>query len=152
MKHKVPLFIYGTLQDFDVMKLVTQRETLSQSDFTDASLNHFCLEEVKDENYPLLVKRDHHIVMGKIFIVESEQELNRLKYFEDEQEYTLTEHIVETKSGKKECLLFFPTSNIESSQKSWSYNKWSQVTNKVAFLERVKNYMSQFNTESHPKW
>lgn len=152
MKSRKSIFVYGTLQDLEIMRLVTQREAISSADFTAATLHDFCLKTVLNESYPLLVESEGKIVSGKIFVTEDETEIQRLQYFEDEEEYTLSPYIVQTESGEKECLLFFPTSKIKSSHKSWSYSHWSQVTNKAAFLERVKNYMSQFNTEFEPKW
>ena len=152
MKNKVSLFLYGTLQDLDVLKLVTLRQEISSCDLSDATLYNFCLETVKDQSYPLIVSKQQSSIKGKIFEVITNTELERLRYFEDDQEYTLKKFILETKSGEKECHLFFPTSKVESSKKSWSYENWSQVTNKEAFLERVKNYMDQFNSEHDSIW
>jgi gamma-glutamylcyclotransferase (GGCT)/AIG2-like uncharacterized protein YtfP len=152
MKKNNLFFFYGTLQSIEVLKIVLNKKSIPTSDLSQAKLLNYDTVFVEGELYPTLVRSKGSTLLGSLYEVDNEYQIERLKYYEDEEEYKIQKVTVENKSGEKESNIFFPTSLIKASKKPWNFERWSSATNKEAFLDKVKNYMDQFNTESKPKW
>lgn len=144
------LFVYGTLADVDVLRLVLgfePKDILGR----EGTLYDHGLFYVKNEEFPLLQPLKAEVVKGRILKGLTGEALERVLYFEDD-DFLLTGSDIVAEDGEKlEVQLFHPSEKAKSSDIPWIRQDWER-REKYLLLERIERYMAGFGTPNKPKW
>lgn len=146
----LPLFVFGTLMDEDVLRWVTGM-SLSELELQPAVVKGFQRRQVKGECFPLLVPSEQGKVSGLLISGLTQLALQRAQFFEGEQ-YQLTHIIAEgmpdshsriLKEGELSAQYFADTQMYDIEDCDWSIQSWRD-SEKHDFLSRLSNYMNYF--------
>jgi len=119
------LFVYGTLQDLDVLKLVLGHHDFILSDYT---LLSYRIVRAKDEDFPLLVKGEGK-VEGKLIKGLSPKDKELLIIYEGEE-------FILKKIGP-EIETFLPSDSSLITDEPWSLENWD----KENYLKKVDRFL-----------
>lgn len=131
MSDALPLFVYGTLQDADVLKRVTGLDLAALAPQA-ATLPGYAVERVEGASYPILVEQVDRLARGLLLPPPDEATLDRLIAYETSA-YRLTALAVIGPSGPCAAVIFLPTDRLVSSGEPWRLADW-QETHKARFL------------------
>jgi hypothetical protein len=144
------LFVYGTLADIDVLRLVLgfePKKILGR----EGTLYDHGLFYVKDEEFPLLQHLKAEVVKGRILKGLEGVALERVLYFEDD-DFTLMGNDIVAEDGEKlEVQLFQPSEKTKSTDIPWIRHDWER-REKYLLLERIERFMAGFGAPEKPKW
>jgi len=125
IKNIMKLFVYGTLQDPDIVELVLEHQNFTLSPYT---LNGYKAVMAKDEDFPVLIESDSSLE-GYLLLNLAAKDIERIKYYEGEE--------FELKEIKPGLYTFLPTTTELMTDRPWCISG----LNKQEYLKRVKNYL-----------
>lgn len=135
-----PLFVFGTLMDPDVLRIVLGR-AVEPSLMQPATLGGHRVMRVADESYPVLVPDPAASAEGALLSGLSGREWDRIRFFEAE-EYVLRSCRVVAGAGSVEAL--FCSQGVTSGVDGvWSLSWW-QRRHKPLFMRMIEPYMALF--------
>lgn len=137
------LFVFGTLLDEDVLRIVLGRE-LPSSYRCCASLADHCRLKQHDDTYPIVERFAGGSVCGQLLMLNT-QDLARVRFFEAE-EYELESTQVLAATGETVDAMFCAERATWPGPRSpWSLRQW-QHEHKGAFVEHASAYMALYGT------
>ena len=147
------LFVFGTLLDEDVLRIVLGRE-LPSSSRRCASLADHCRLKQHDDTYPIVERLAGGKVPGQLLML-NEQDMARVRFFEAE-EYELESTQVLAATGEVvEAMFCAERATWPGPRYSWSLRQW-QRDHKGAFVEHASAYMALYGTmtaaRAHAVW
>lgn len=131
MPDALPLFVYGTLQDGDVLARVTG-QSLAELCPRPASLADYVVEQVQGASYPMLVARPGAAAPGLLLPPPDGNMLDRLIIYETNA-YALSTVTITCDQRQLSALTFLPTAQMTSAGRAWSLTAW-QAEHKARFL------------------
>ena len=136
----LPLFVYGTMRDEDVLAAVLGRVPAGVR--TEAAwMPGFAAARVPGESYPYLVPADGARASGTLVRGLDDEGLDRIRFFEGE-EYEPVQCTVERAEGPRVAAMCFAGVSIPgSSSVAWSLERW-QAEEKPRFLAMTREFMA----------
>jgi len=142
----LPLFVFGSLMDRDVLRIVSNMED-SQLSHTEGHAIGYRQQEVTGESYPVLMPDDAKQTEGILIDGLSDTAMQRIHFFEGD-EYALAELKVSTTDNANILANYYRDTGVyEILESGWNFRQW-QRTHKTSFLQRCENYMQLFGTMS----
>ena len=136
----LPLFVYGSMRDEDVLALVLGRNH-PEIRIEPAWMPDAAVALVPGESYPYLVSVEGTRVPGEVIHGLDERCLERILFFEGE-EYAFVECIVERPGGERIGAMHFGGIAIpEGPVVPWSLDQW-RAREKTRFLSMTREYMA----------
>lgn len=119
------LFFYGTLCHVPVLEAVlgVGPNALSER-WNPAVLPDHRVSWVKDQPYPMIEKAPGHTASGVILEAVTEDEEDRLRYYEGAFSYHLSEVTVVAASTETTALCFYPMSHDQTRGAEWVLGDW----------------------------
>lgn len=142
-----PFFFYGTLQDDDLLRLVTDRSSVSGLDISAAALADHAVERVAGHVFPMIFPRIGHQAGGRLVGGLTARERERIAFFED-SDYRLEPIEVVAGSTQRAAAVFTPTARIGSSGELWRLSDWP-AADKALLMACAEEQMSYFGV--HPQ-
>ncbi|WP_372652259.1 gamma-glutamylcyclotransferase [Halobacteriovorax sp.] len=141
------IFIFGSLLSQEVLNTVIGEKYRDLNKIPLFTISNYQAMYVQDEDYPMLIKQTGSTTQGKIISIESNKHLERLAYYEgNENPLTLI-------TGQEDSLYaFIADSSLPASTTHWSYEDWYKSTIHTAFISRVKSFMSYFDKGIEAPW
>lgn len=142
------LFFYGTLCHMPLLHRVLGRapEWLAQATLPDHSAHWAQAEDGAQQSFPLITSSPGHSTQGIVFDA-SEEDLDRLDFYEGGFGYT-TEHLtVETQDGPRQALVYFPPQGAWTPGADWSLPDW-QTQHADLTLDACADLMSRYGQVS----
>ncbi len=118
------IFVYGTLQDPDVVKLVLGHD---EFDLSPHKINHYRVVRARGEDFPVLISGKGETKGALLYV--TEKDLERLKFYEGD-EFIL-------KDISDSICAFFPSDDSLITNEPWTLEGW----NKEAFLKKLKHFL-----------
>ena len=142
----LPLFVFGTLRDPLVLRLVLGRDP-SQVSSCAAWLRDHVTVTLPEESYPVRERERGAFAPGLLLAGLSAADLDRIAFFEGE-EYAFEETRVVVATGTDtavpvSALLCAERSGREGKRHPWSLEHW-QRRHRAAFLDMARRYMAQY--------
>lgn len=128
----LPLFIYGTLQDHDVLEAVLGRAG-AQGLLQPAGAPHFIAVTYPGQVYPALIRKEGKVAPGYLLPGLDALDWAVLDAFEGE-DYRREEIAVQADSGSLRAFAYLPTRNIAPDAPVWTFEMWI-AGHKPAVLE-----------------
>ena len=136
----LPLFVYGSMRDEDVLALVLGHDS-PEIRIEPAWMPDAAAALVPGESYPYLVSVEGTRAPGEVIHGLDERCLERILFFEGE-EYALVECTVERPGGERIGAMHFGGIAIpEGPVVPWSLDRW-RATEKTRFLSMTREYMA----------
>lgn len=129
----VSIFVYGTLRDGDVLRLVLG-EALGRISTVPAALLDHTTEIAAVGPYPVLRQRPGHQAPGLLLGNVDTEIMARLDLFEGVYDYAQDQRKVWTAEGTVDALIYVPSAQVKTKGVAWDLAAW-QVTDKPLFLE-----------------
>ena len=150
----LPLFVYGSMRDADVLALVLGSDRLDVRS-EPAWMPGAAAVLVPGESYPHLVPTEGARAPGEVLYGLGETGLDRIRFFEGD-EYALIECEVERASGERIAAVHFGGVAIPPAPVvAWSLEQW-QASEKARFLAMARKYMAGWRrgtrTEAEALW
>lgn len=142
-----PLFFYGTLQDDDLLRLVTDRASIAGLGVSAAALADHAVERVAGHVFPMIFPRPGHEATGRLVDGLTTRERERISFFED-SDYRLEPIEVVAGSATRSAAVFTPTGRIASSGEPWRLSDWP-AADKALLMACAEEQMSYFG--AHPQ-
>ena len=136
------VFFYGLLRDPELLRRVLGRETAPECE--PATLDDHCLRRVAGEDFPCLVPSPGDRVFGALIRDASAEEVARVRFFEDEEEYALRDAPVRAGSGGEilTALVCFPVGPTTAAG-PWSFDDWPEAERR-ALREAAVEIMAHY--------
>ena len=136
------VFFYGSLRDPELLRRVLGRETAPECE--PATLDDHCLRRVAGEDFPCLVPSPGDRVFGALIRDASAEEVARVRFFEDEEEYALRDAPVRAGSGGEilTALVCFPVGPTTAAG-PWSFDDWPEAERR-ALREAAVEIMAHY--------
>jgi len=142
----LPLFVFGSLMDQDVLRIVSNMED-HQLSHTEGHATGYRQQEVIGESYPVLMPDATKQTRGLLINGLNEIAMQRIHFFEGD-EYALAEIGISTTDNANISANYYRDTGVyEILETGWDFQQW-QRTHKVSFLKRCENYMQLFGTMS----
>ena len=136
----LPLFVYGSMRDADVLALVLGSDR-PEVRTEPAWMPGAFAARVPGESYPHLVPTEGARAPGEVLYGLGETCMDRIRFFEGD-EYALVECEVERASGERIAAVHFGGVAIPPAPAvAWSLEQW-QASEKARFLAMVRKYMA----------
>lgn len=147
------LFVFGTLLDEDVLRIVLGRE-LPSSGRRCASLADHCRLKLHDDTYPIVARLAGGSVSGQLLML-NKQDLARVSFFEGEEyELELTQ-VIDATGEFVDAMFCAERATRPGPRYPWSLRQW-QHEHKGAFVEHASAYMVLYGTmtaaRAHAMW
>lgn len=140
------LFVYGTLRDDDVLRIVLGYD-LPAHRRRRAVLNDFNRRMLHDESYPVLAPQPGACVPGCVLMLD-EADMRRIGFFEaDEYTFEPAQVVDELNGQSHDVLLCAEHTTRPGPRYPWSLHDW-QREHKPTFVENVHAYMALYDTMS----
>lgn len=135
-----PLFVFGTLRDFEVRQVVLGRPAADIRTLT-ARLQGYRVVKLPDENYPVLLGAPESTVDGELLCGFSAEDFRRIAFFEN-LEYRFEPCAVTLQDGSRRDALYCGENQTEpGAHDLWSLETW-QRHHKTAFLIHTRQFMT----------
>ncbi len=131
------IFVFGSLLSQDVLNIVLGEHHICLDELPVKEIKNYQAYYVENEEYPMLLKKEHEVLSGKIITIDNKEHLDRLTYYEGE------ENPLKIISTDDSLYAFLADSTLTPGPKKWDLNDWLQSPTYKDFLERVKKFMSQ---------
>ena len=119
------LFFYGTLCHVPLLEAVLGAEAHALSDrLSPAILQDHLVSWVKDQPYPMIEKAADAKAHGLVLWDVTDEEEDRLKYYEGAFSYHLSEIVVQTRQASQTALCFYPMSQDQIRGAKWVLADW----------------------------
>lgn len=138
---KLPLFVFGTLLDLDVLGIVLDRE-IEQPFVRPATLAGFRCVRISDETYPVLVEDPGAVVKGGVLWDLNGADWSRIRFFES-YEYELEACRVEVEGDGIVEAVYCSEGNTAGAFEPWTLSWW-QKHHKYNFLHLISAYMALY--------
>lgn len=129
---KQHLFVYGTLQDSEVFKLIAEQDSVSS---IPAKLKGFDVFYALDANYPVLSKNPQSTAPGTCFFLSRNFLWESIDAFEDT--YTRQLKTIETEDGKTVEAYVYIGHETEDSSRPFNFEQW-QKEHKEGFFKKCQ--------------
>lgn len=141
MKHlDKPLFVYGTMLDYDVAEIVLGR-ALDSARVSHAWLDGYRVVRIRDDTYPMLIEAAGEQVGGALIHDLDPVELDRIHFFES-YEYDLVGCTVRVPDrGYRRAARFGAAEAPPRQPEPWSL-EWWQAACKERFLRYARGFMA----------
>ena len=140
------LFVYGTLCDDDVLRIVLGHDLPVHCRYLAALQDHEC-RMLHDERYPVLVSSPGSRVAGRVLML-GEADMQRICFFEgDEYTFEPARVVNEVTNQLQEVELCAARLTTPGLRHPWSLRGW-QREYKAEFVEHVHAYMALYDTAS----
>lgn len=122
MASTLPLFVYGTLRDADIVSLVLGR-TVAIDTLPEATAPDYVAVPYPDRTYPALTQKIGASAPGRLLVNLSRADLARLDAFEGEEYHRDTISVL---SGGQTllALCYLPTRPVNADALPWSLADW----------------------------
>ena len=122
----MPLFVFGSLLDRDVLRVVLGRDTDGLV-FRDAAIHGFRRRRVQGERYPMVVPRPGGVVQGTLIDGLTTGDLDRLRFYET-NDYGLRQFDVSTADGQRlPAQVFIAERRLRQSNEGWDLDSWRRM-------------------------
>ena len=140
------IFIYGTLLDNDILRLVLGRE-LPVDQRIEATLAGYAKYTYPGDSFPILQPQLDAQSNGAVLLDLTAEDLDRMHFYEGD-EYGFAQITVTLKDGQI-CQAHYNKASDEElvSHQTWSLNHW-QSTEKALFLDYTERYMALYGNLS----
>lgn len=128
------LFVYGTLLDPAVRRLVTGRRDRCAP--APARIGHWRRIAIAGVSYPILVRRPAGVVRGLMLRGLEPRALARLDAYETD-EYVRLPAVVATAAGRRRTMLYATARPVVAAPRRWSLADW-RMRHRRAFLDRLR--------------
>ncbi|TYO90893.1 NUDIX domain-containing protein [Oceanicella actignis] len=135
------MFFYGSLRDAELLSVVLGR-TVAEEELIPAALADHELRAVKGEDFPIALPRAGARVPGVFLDGLDADEIARIRFFEDDDEFVLREVEVELTAapgGTRPALTCFPREALTPAG-TWSFEAWRDGP-RPALLECAREIM-----------
>jgi gamma-glutamylcyclotransferase (GGCT)/AIG2-like uncharacterized protein YtfP len=140
------LFVYGTLRDDDVLRIVLGYD-LPAHRRRRAVLNDFDRRMLHDESYPVLVPAPGGCVPGCVLMLD-EADMRRISFFEaDEYSFESAQVVDELDGQLQDVFLCAEHATRPGPRYPWSLRDWRRE-HKPIFVENARAYMALYDTMS----
>ncbi len=129
----VSIFVYGTLRDSDVLRLVLG-EAADRLHPVPAVLLDHATETAAAGPYPVLRARDGQQAQGLLLTPMDAEIMACLDFFDGAYDYTQDQRKVLTAKGAVEARVYVPSARVVTTGVAWDLAAW-QATDKPLFLE-----------------
>ncbi len=116
------LFFYGSLRDPELLSTVIGRE-VAPSELIPAELPGHEIRQVLGQDFPCAHPAPGRAAEGALLPSATRSEIDRIAFFEDEEEFDLRPVTVRTPRGETRAMSFFPRP-VHDVGGLWSYAKW----------------------------
>ena len=137
----VPLFLYGSMLDADVLKIDLGRQGPADA-MQGAELRGYRRLRVPDESYPVLVGHPEGSVWGALLKGLREQDWARIHFFES-NEYALKSCDVYVGGARQRANFFAEGEMVTGATEPWTL-EWWQTHHKDKYLHMIDQYMQIF--------
>ena len=141
----LPLFVYGTMRDPEVLSLVLGRPE-GAVEREGAWLQGARLARVSDETYPMLVSDPGASVEGELLVGLSGADRARIRFFEGD-EYAVDEARIRTHSAATVAAELFVLTGTANAAEPWSLETW-QRDHRAGFLPMARDFMALYGRAS----
>lgn len=142
MTSRKPLFVYGSMLDEDVLRVVLDR-TAPPSARRGARLLGYRRVRLPDESYPILSPAPNGIVNGVLISDLQEEDWKRVQFFESE-EYEFAPCRVELDNGRSIDALYCAEGEVASgATEIWRLDWWRERY-KVRYMVMIRQYMALY--------
>lgn len=117
------VFIYGTLLNRDLLRIVLGREFKAQ----DACLSGFRSSWVKGQEFPMLAADPNYTADGIVLENVSPEEIARLDFYEGPYSYDLAEVEIDVDGEKKRAQTYLPEAGKWTPDRAWSIDEWNDA-------------------------
>ncbi|WP_037307214.1 NUDIX domain-containing protein [Ruegeria halocynthiae] len=142
------LFFYGTLRHQPLLELVLGRPQ-SQLTLSEATLRDHAVYGVKDQAFPMIVEEPGSLAPGVLVKGLSQDDLDRLAFYEGGFDYDLSPQVVDLVDGSQaKARVFYPEPGLWTPGKPWSLQEWSGVWGDLTLLaaQEVMAYFGKVDT------
>lgn len=130
--------------DRDVLGLVTDMK-LGELRLSAATANGYSQQEVRQESYPVLVKKLNAHTEGVMIEGLTQLAMQRILFFEGDEYVLKNIEILCAGRTRVETNYFSHTGAYEVLEQQWDFKGW-QHNEKDALLLHIRNYMNLFGT------
>jgi hypothetical protein len=116
-------FFYGSLMDRELLEVVLDRTTPDLT-FTPGWLAGYVAETARGYTFPTLVERRGGRVHGIVTQGLTEDDVERIGYFEDTTEYAPIVADISTAETEIAVRLYIATTALPSTGEPWSFERW----------------------------
>ncbi len=140
------IFIYGTLLDSDILRLVLGREVAAKHHLT-ATLSGYAKYTYPGDSFPILQTQLDAQATGAVLLELTAEDIDRMHFYEGD-EYGFAEIVVTLDDGRV-CKAHYNKASDEEivSHQAWSLTHW-QDTEKAVFLDYTERYMALYGKMS----
>ncbi|WP_170557667.1 NUDIX domain-containing protein [Ruegeria atlantica] len=118
------LFFYGTLRHMPLLELVLGRPA-SELEFAQATLKDHAVYSVQDQVFPMIVHEDASVANGLLVRRLTQEDQNRLTFYEGGFDYDLKAQTVDLDDGTTaQALVFYPEPGLWTRAQLWSLQDW----------------------------
>ncbi|MEO0426978.1 MAG: NUDIX domain-containing protein [Pseudomonadota bacterium] len=125
-----PIFFFGTLRDPELLEVVLGR-SLRAGELRPARAWGVVAWQVADEAYPMLREEDGGIAEGALFFPAAEDEIEALRFYEEE-EYELFPITVVAERSPFDARYFGATEKLLPGTAAWCFESWRREERGVA--------------------
>ncbi|WP_316014307.1 NUDIX domain-containing protein [Roseobacter sp. HKCCA0434] len=136
------LFFYGTLRDRATLDVVMGPQA-DAIEAVPARLRDHAVMSVVGEDYPTILAAPGQVAEGVLVRGLAPEAIARLSYFEDDFDYGLVEHVVETEAGEEPAEVFFVHADHLRPGPPWDFEAWSREK-QPAFHQTAGELMSLY--------
>lgn len=142
----MPLFVFGTLRDREVLEIVLARAVAADS-LRSATLADFCVVRLPDESYPILIPALGELADGAIIADLQAEDMKRIEFFESE-EYTFRECKVSVDGAAIVDAVYCSEGTVaQGAVEPWDLEHWHR-THKAGFVDKIRQYMALYGHAS----
>ena len=138
---KLPLFVFGTLMDLDVLGIVLGRK-IEEPFIRSATLGGFSCVRISDETYPVLVADPNAMARGGVLQNLNEADWSRIRFFES-YEYELESCLIEIEGEGIVEAVYCSEGITAGAFEPWTLSWW-QKHHKANFLHLISAYMALY--------
>lgn len=136
----IPLFNFGSMRNLDVFTVVAGN--LTEVLIQPAQLLDHRVMQIAGKVYPALVKAPGHIVSGYLVSGLSQEALNRIEHYED-NEYAIELLPVRTEDGNSCVAQVYSQTKLPITSIPWNFQEYQRAVSS-GYLDEVKNWMSKY--------
>jgi nudix-type nucleoside diphosphatase (YffH/AdpP family) len=128
------LFLYGTLRHLPLLRIVAGRDVSPRP----ARLSDHAVHTVPEADYPLIVHAPGSVAEGLLLACDAGMRA-RLDYYEAGFGYELREVTVETETGHRPALVYFPLDEGAPPGPRWSLEDWAAAWGETTLRAAVES-------------
>ena len=143
---RVPLFLFGTLMDLDLLTYLLQRP-VDVEDLVPATIHGLRRVRASGASYPLLVAQPGGAVAGRLLRRMTVRDIARINHYESE-EYRAECRVVVTAEGvETPAWVYLGLDHLAPAADAWSLTEW-QAVHKPGFFAACDVWMRDFEADN----